>query len=250
MTIPADYNGTIDLNGKTINATGAKGLIVTGNSNITIKNGNIISTNMGIRMEGSNSTLNISNDVEVNSGDCCIFVPQNSENVTVNITGGNLTSTSNSNAAICTNGLLSNSTMNISGGSIVSENSVAVYFPSNGNLTITGGEITGKESAVEYRGTGLLKITGGTFTSTGSPFTQQANGNGSTTVAAAVTVVPHAGRTSNVEFTGGTFKATNNDCYAYWIGTETANGTTLTTGSIGTVSISGVTTTGQIYSCK
>lgn len=242
LTFDAGSVGSIDLNGKSITATG-KGLIVKENSNISIKNGKIISTDMGIRIEGSNSTLNIGSDVVVESGSCCVFVPKDNEDVTVNISG-NLTSTSTQYPAVCTNGYLANSTMNISGGSIVSD-AVAVYFPSNGNLTISGGDIKGKESAVEYRGTGLLKITGGTFKTTTNTFVKGANSNGTTISGAAVVVSPHNGRTPNVEITGGTFIADNpTACYAFWEG-PVNSGT-----QVGTVSINGWNTTGLVHSSR
>lgn len=245
LTIPANKEVTIDLNGKTITAETNIPFLVSEGATLNVKNGTIDSKADAIKVVGNNVTINIGEDVTIKSvNNTCIWVndDEGQQNITINI-AGNLESKSTSDAAVYVSGNLNNGkkvTMNITGGSIVSENSTAVYFPADGNLTISGGEITGKECAVEYRGTGLLKITGGTFTSTGSTFTQQANGNGTTTVAAAVAVVPHNDRTSSVEFTGGTFKATNDDCYAYWIGVKTAADTSLTTGTIDNVSISGV----------
>lgn len=235
-------NVTLNLNGKKISGDVIK---ITSAANVTIENGTIESEGMGVRVEASNATLNIGKGVTMKTGSCCVFVPNTSEDVIVNI-AGNLESTSTQYPTVCTNGNLKKSTINITGGSIKSESTVAVYFPSDGNLTITGGEITGS-SAVEYRGTGLLKITGGTFTATNETFDQEANNSGSTTVGAAVAVVPYGDRTSDVEITGGTFAASNENCYAIWIGTKTKDGTELTKGSIGDVTIGNVKTTGLVY---
>ena len=247
LTIPAGRDFTIDLNGKTITAETEIPFLVSEGATLNVKNGIINSKEDAIKVTAANATINIESDAVVNSDtESCIWIPIDGEGAVVNISG-NLSSSSTGSAAVSVNGSLTGNkrvTMNITGGKITSNNSTAVYFPADGDLTISGGEITGKECAVEYRGTGLLKITGGTFTTTGEALTQEANGNGTTTKGAAVAVVPHGDRTSSVEFTGGTFKATNNNCYAYCIGTTDIYGNSLTAGSIDAVSISGVSTTG------
>lgn len=68
--------------------------------------------------------------------------------------------------------------------------STAIYQPQYGELIINGGTIIG-DTGVEVRA-GELIINGGTIIGRGDPFTADPNGNGSTTVGAAVACVQHA----------------------------------------------------------
>lgn len=148
---------------------------------------------------------------------CCIWLDANESgfndaNNSIITIAGNIQSDAPYNngsgdAAIFVNGTLTDIDMTIKGGTVVSDSVVTVYFPGNGNLTIEGGEITGYESAVEYRGTGLLKIQGGTFMTTSTEFKKGADNNGTTIKGAAVVVSPHNGRTPNVEITGSSLKS-------------------------------------------
>ena len=250
MTIPADKEVTIDLNGKTITAETEIPFLVSEGATLNVKNGTIDSKADAIKVVGNNVTINIGEDVTIKSeNNTCIWVndDEGQQNITINI-AGNLESKSTSDAAVYVSGNLNNGkevTMNITGGTIVSKNSTAVYFPADGNLTISGGELIGKENAVEYRGTGLLKITGGKFKTTADTFIKGANSNGTTIEGAAVAVSPHNGRTPRVKITGGNFIANNpTNCYAFWEGPENT-GT-----AVGTVNVSDWTTTGLVHSSQ
>lgn len=246
MVIQPGQNLTIDLNGKTIDANTEIPFVVKEGAQLNIKNGTIDSETDAIKVEGNNVTVNIESDATVKSEtDCCVWIPTAVDNLVLNISG-TLISKSTGFATVSTNGTDSdNVEINITGGTIISENSTAVFFPANGTLNISGGEIKGKDSAVEFRGNGTLNISGGTFTTTADTYSQITNGNGTTTKGAAVAVVPHADRTSNVNITGGEFIATTPSvCYAYYIGTKDASDNPLTTGTIGSVSITNATTVG------
>ncbi|MCD8040072.1 MAG: hypothetical protein LUF82_00945, partial [Clostridia bacterium] len=82
---------------------------------------------------------------------------------------------------------------------------LGIYHPQVGDLTITGGSVTGVSSAIEIRA-GSLNISGGTFTATSESFSATANGNGTTITGAAIAISQH---TTNydltVTITGGTF---------------------------------------------
>ena len=79
----------------------------------------------------------------------------------------------------------------VSGSTLESSAATAIYHPQYGVLTIAGdgNKITG-ETGIEMRA-GKLIVEGGTITATGDPFKADPNGNGSTTVGAAVAIVQH-----------------------------------------------------------
>jgi hypothetical protein len=99
--------------------------------------------------------------------------------------------------AISGNGLAHNTLINISGGTVRAPYGKAIYHPQLGTLNISNdAQLSGKESALEFRA-GTLNITGGTFTSTGTPTTYQANGNGSTIDGATIAIAQHTYDTEN-----------------------------------------------------
>lgn len=54
----------------------------------------------------------------------------------------------------------------ISGGTVKSENYCAIFHPQIGDLTITGGEIIGYDSGIQFSGEGAFYMSGGTVTGT------------------------------------------------------------------------------------
>ena len=97
----------------------------------------------------------------------------------------------------------------LSGGTIetgyCAEDNIGIYHPQNGTLTISGGSISGYNSAVEMR-SGTLKVDGGTLVSTASAASAETNANGSTIKGAAIAVSQHAtNQPLSVTVTGGTF---------------------------------------------
>lgn len=103
------------------------------------------------------------------------------------------------------NGTQHGTDVTINGGQFVSIEGPGIYHPQEGSLTVTGGEITGAECAIELR-SGTLNISGGTFTSTADPHTVEPNGSGTTTAGAALAVVQHNTKKDiNVTISGGTF---------------------------------------------
>ena len=103
------------------------------------------------------------------------------------------------------NGTQHGTDVTINGGQFVSIEGPGIYHPQEGSLTITGGEISGAECAIELR-SGTLNISGGTFTSTADPATVEPNGSGTTTAGAALAVVQHTTKKDiNVTISGGTF---------------------------------------------
>ena len=97
-------------------------------------------------------------------------------------------------------------TMNVYEGAKLTSNGIGIYQPNDGVLNIYGGSVVGKESAVEIRA-GKANIYGGSFKSTSTTYTCEANGNGTTTTGAAISVAQHTTKKDiDVVISGGTFE--------------------------------------------
>lgn len=107
-------------------------------------------------------------------------------------------------AAIQGNGTKHGTSITINGGKI-SGLLTAVYHPQYGELTVNDGEIEGG-TAIEMRA-GKLVVNGGTMIGNGDPFESDPNGNGATTLGAAVAAVQHTTKLDlSVEINGGTLQ--------------------------------------------
>lgn len=107
-------------------------------------------------------------------------------------------------AAIQGNGTKHGTSITINGGKI-SGLLTAVYHPQYGELTVNDGEIEGG-TAIEMRA-GKLVVNGGTMIGNGDPFESNPNGNGATTLGAAVAAVQHTTKLDlSVEINGGTLQ--------------------------------------------
>lgn len=107
-------------------------------------------------------------------------------------------------AALCGQGTMHGTSITINGGKI-SGLLTAVYHPQYGELTVNDGEIEGG-TAIEMRA-GKLVVNGGTMIGNGDPFESDPNGNGATTLGAAVAAVQHTTKLDlSVEINGGTLQ--------------------------------------------
>lgn len=137
------------------------------------------------------------------------------------------------------NGTQHGTDVTINGGTFISTDGPGIYHPQVGTLTITGGDITGAECAIELR-SGKLNISGGTLTSTADPATVAPNGNGTTTAGAALAVVQHTTKKDiDVTITGGKF----NGVYGLFQKDIQNNNTTNVT-----MSVEGGTFNGEVFS--
>lgn len=94
---------------------------------------------------------------------------------------------------------------NINGAMINSPLSRGIYAAGYAVWNIDNTVINSKKAAIEIRA-GELNIAGGTFTATADEFSCEANGNGETTVGAAIAVAQHNTKLPiNVTISGGTF---------------------------------------------
>ena len=107
-------------------------------------------------------------------------------------------------AALCGQGTMHGTSITINGGKISGE-LTAIYHPQYGEMTVNGGEIEGA-TAIEMRA-GKLVVNGGTMIGNGDPFESDPNGNGATTLGAAVAAVQHTTKLDlSVEIKGGTLQ--------------------------------------------
>lgn len=117
---------------------------------------------------------------------------------------------------IAGNGTTDNTVIKISGGQI-SGGDTAIYHPQDGDLTITGGSLTGKQG-VQYIGAGKLTISGGSITATADAISGEpviSEGDGSIDDGAAVSVISRGGEYgaaggAEVSITGGSITSAHN----------------------------------------
>lgn len=135
------------------------------------------------------------------------MMPQNKTNYdvlnAVLVTKADITSKCNY-AAIQGNGNSHGTSITINGGKISGE-LTAIYHPQYGEMTVNGGEIEGA-TAIEMRA-GKLVVNSGTMIGKGDPFESDPNGNGATTLGAAVAAVQHTTKLDlSVKINGGTLQ--------------------------------------------
>ena len=103
--------------------------------------------------------------------------------------------------AVSGNGAAHGTKIDINNSTLTSKNAAAIYHPQIGEMNINGGTITG-ETGIEVRA-GIVKISNGAnIIATGDPTTVDPNGNGTTTVGAALAVAQHTTKlpiTVNIE---------------------------------------------------
>lgn len=207
---------TIDLNGKTISGSATTTFKVN-NGELTVSNGTISVSGEAFRLIGNQTPngaaqaakLTVNANVTVTStSDCCIFFYGNGAEAHVY---GSLTS-NGVYATIQGNGGVSEEIDNggtavtiYPGAKVISTSAMALYIPQRGTVTISGGEITGADVAVEVR-SGTLNISGGTFKATAETYSCNPNGNGSTTSGAAIAIAQHNTKQDiSVTISGGIF---------------------------------------------
>ena len=206
--VDVDKTVTIDLNGKTI----------TNGRSFDTKSG-IVDYLLAVKRGGK---LTINDSV----GTGAIITENSSVSVAVKMTIKGESETGSSAELTVNGGILQGYYYGISGNgtrhgtSIVindgeirgfyTNDSLGIYHPQEGSLTVNGGKISGYSSAIEMRA-GFLEIKGGTFTSTAKTYSCESNGNGNTTVGAAIAVAQHNTKKAiSVTISGGNF----NGCYA------------------------------------
>ena len=195
-----DDTVTLDLNGHTIadeNWTSGDYLVsVKRGGELTIEDSSTDQTG-AITASSSNKKLYAAVKITLTGEDEAI-TPAN-----LIVNGGTLTGYY---YGISGNGTRHNTNIEINGGKIVGTNGAGIYHPQDGTLTINGGEIIGKDTAVEIR-SGKLNISGGSLTANADNYTETANNDGTTVSGAALAISQHTTQKAiTVTITGGTFK--------------------------------------------
>ena len=198
-----DKELTLDLNGKAVSYGGAS-MINTGV--IAVKHGGTLTVKdsaTGGVIDGSNAYAGIA--MTAKDGDTDAALP-----ATLVVESGTI---QGYYYGICGNGNRGNTSVTINGGTIkglnttetVDECSYAIYNPQpNSTVTINGGKLEGM-SGIEMRA-GELVVNGGTITAKSTQFAIDANGDGTTTLGAALAISQHTTKQNiAVTITNGTF---------------------------------------------
>lgn len=216
LTLERDAVVTLDMNGHSIYSSAQK-VFWLNEGSLTVENGlidvNATSRGFAFRIEPLSqdkvATLKLGSGLAVISHTYApvFLVPQSkTDNNVLNavlVTKADITSKCNY-AAIQGNGNSHGTSITINGGKISGE-LTAIYHPQYGEMTVNGGEIEGA-TAIEMRA-GKLVVNSGTMIGNGDPFESDPNGNGATTLGAAVAAVQHTTKLDlSVEINGGTLQ--------------------------------------------
>ena len=218
LTLARDAVVTLDMNGHSIYSAAQKVFLLNEGS-LTVDNGLIDvkgasgGSGFAFRIEPLSqdkvATLELGSGLSVISHTYApvFLVPQSkTDNNVLNavlVTKADITSKCNY-AAIQGNGNSHGTSITINGGKISGE-LTAIYHPQYGEMTVNGGEIEGA-TAIEMRA-GKLVVNSGTMIGNGDPFESDPNGNGATTLGAAVAAVQHTTKLDlSVEINGGTLQ--------------------------------------------
>lgn len=216
LTLERDAVVTLDMNGHSIYSSAQK-VFWLNEGSLTVENGliDVNATSQGFAFgieplsQDKVATLKLGSGLEVISHTYApvFLVPQSkTDNNVLNavlVTEADITSKCNY-AAIQGNGTKHGTSITINGGKI-SGLLTAIYHPQYGKMTVNGGEIEGA-TAIEMRA-GKLVVNSGTMIGKGDPFESDPNGNGATTLGAAVAAVQHTTKLDlSVEINGGTLQ--------------------------------------------
>lgn len=210
--LSAGKSAIIDLDGHTLtidgSSTGAGALRfanASSNCSVTFKNGTLVVNNLA---GGSNPSIDVTGtgnklifaaglDVKINREIVIAKGGQLETEANITVTGNRF--------AIAGNGSEGNggTTITIKGGTITSP-TTAIYHPQEGTLNISGGEISGALSCIEFRG-GEANISGGHFYCSKAYADNDAHSGGTSTEGCGFGINPYQNVTVNI--TGGTFEA-------------------------------------------
>lgn len=199
-------SGSLSTESVTIIGHGASGVLVNGGSYVKRLTNIQATDGFGIRVVNGGSASHEGGMVVANYG---VFVAGSGS--TFNMNGGDISA---SGFGITGNGLAANggTAINISGGSVSSTDSIAVYHPQAGTLTVSGGSLSGTYGGIGIK-SGTLTVTGGTIagTSGGAYVDGESNGNGIHVSGSAIHVDSRAGYAGgmNISISGGTLSSNN-----------------------------------------
>ena len=199
-------SGSLSTESVTVIGHGDSGVLVNGGSYVKRLTNIQATDGFGIRVVNGGSASHEGGMVVANYG---VFVAGNGSRFNMN--GGDISA---AGFGITGNGLAANggTTINISGGSVSSTDSIAVYHPQAGTLTVSGGSLSGTYGGIGIK-SGTLTVTGGTIagTSGGAYVDGESNGNGINVSGSAIHVDSRAGYAGgmNISISGGTLSSNN-----------------------------------------
>ena len=157
VTIPADKDITLDLNGNTLTVPSDCGIEVLGQFTVTDsgESGTITCTNTPIRVNGSGAKFTLESGAVISTDDYGIYAKDNGTAV---VNGGSISS---KDAALSGNNTTGDMNFEVHGGTITAAQGPAIYMPGQVNLTITGGTLNG---GISLR-MGQVNISGGIINS-------------------------------------------------------------------------------------
>ena len=208
----------IDLGGFTVNSKGAA-FVKVFSGTTTVKNGTVLADKDAFYVLPQNA-VNVAKLVleetltaESRTG-CAVFIEPKiavQDPIAILVTSAVLKSWNDGaetsqecSATIQGNGMKHGTSITINGGEVYNSKDVAIYHPQYGTLIVNGGSVYGGRTGIEMRA-GELVVTGGKIEGAGDPFEADPNGNGSTTVGAAVAVSQHTSNQAlSATISGGT----------------------------------------------
>ena len=201
---------TIDASTGGITGTRAAVMIDSG-ATVGIMGGKLTSNGYTVQIRGDGSRMEIGGSTSI-TGPAGVAIYGGS----LSMTGGSLDATV---YGIAGNGSSDGTTIVISGGDITSDGN-AIYHPQEGDITISGGNISGI-TGLWYSGAGKITVSGGTISSFDEedrtdPWKPAEQDDGTSYDGAALSIVTRgtgyqdSGKTIEVAITGGTFESAAN----------------------------------------
>lgn len=201
---------TIDASTGGITGTSAAVMIDSG-ATVGIMGGKLTSNGYTVQIRGDGSRVEIGGSTSI-TGPAGVAIYGGS----LSMTGGSIDATV---YGIAGNGSSDGTTIVISGGDITSDGN-AIYHPQEGDITISGGNISGI-TGLWYSGAGKITVSGGTIASFDEedrtdPWKPAEQDDGTSYDGAALSIVTRgtgyqdSGKTIEVAITGGTFESAAN----------------------------------------
>ena len=201
---------TLDLGGNTLSASGNNGLLDV-YSELTVKNGTVQSDHRWAVFVEGGAVFTLNADATLISNALFEDFPEGASFSTLTVIGGTAhiygTITCVNSFAVAGNGNAGNNA-NIyvyEGATISTQHEIALYMPSAGTLTISGGTISGQVAV--YIKSGTAAISGGVFNASGTHADYSYNGNGTDPTGDAIVIdaCGYPGGNPKVTITGGEF---------------------------------------------
>ncbi len=201
---------TLDLGGNTLSASGNNGLLDV-YSELTVKNGTVQSDHRWAVFVEGGAVFTLNADATLISNALFEDFPEGASFSTLSVIGGTAhiygTITCVNSFAVAGNGNAGNNA-NIyvyEGAKISTQHEIALYMPSAGTLTISGGTISGQVAV--YIKSGTATISGGVFNASGTHADYSYNGNGTDPTGDAIVIdaCGYPGGNPKVTITGGEF---------------------------------------------